>query len=192
MTEAVARRTDTIGATVDLVVLAPTPSGCVGIDADSGALVRAVHLGTPARTPHPFDVVRVALAEPLEELLDPSQPEALAVSQPEPVGRLDRRTAERLVRPLLHPRSEHVLGTALPELPYWELDGTRPSVSILEPRVVPRVRDGYATFEWRGLPQCLPLARRAPVSFRPGRLVVAFTEPRHGRCAKEVLAVLPR
>ena len=189
---ALTRRTDTVGAPVDIVVLAPTDTGCIGIDVDSGALVRAVHHDGPVRVHHPFDVVRARLAEHDADLLDPSQPEAVAVTRPEPVGRLDRATAERLVRPLLHPPDEHILGSVGSAVPYWELDGTRPSVSILEPRALPRVREGVVSFEWRGLPHRLPLSPGAPVAFRPARVVVAYAPPHDGRCVKQTVAVLPK
>src|SRR5215213_7135608 len=105
-------RTSVSGAQLDLLVLASHPTGCYGVDLDSGALVRAEY---PEPTPASFDLFDVAGAELVQGdgPPDPVTPERVELaSVPEVIGRMSPRRAERLLRPLLHPKGAPLLGFA--------------------------------------------------------------------------------
>jgi len=225
MAVAFAPRTCVVGAELSFVVLAAGRGACIGVDLASGAFV-VVRWPGAERTGaalHRFDVASAQVAPNEEELEDDplTRPEAVVVEgMPRMVGRLRRRAAERYLRPLLLPASEHVLGFAAVSLPYWEVPNDRPSVCLVAPpgavSVVRSDAPGLACrFEWRGLAHELPLGEgagagplvpamdrtgRASLSgaaladllgYMPRRVVVALSPPTDGMCHKVVPALLP-
>jgi hypothetical protein len=204
------------GVTLDLCVLAAGAPELVGVDLASGAFVRCPRIGGPWR---PFDVVRIRLAAG-EPLWSPHAPESVEpdTTPPQRVGRLAGRRAERLLRPLLDPPGDHLLGFAGPAVPFWTLAGDRPSLALVTPEGGPAVRTagpgqrGYrCVFRWRGRDHVLPLAdlrlarllddrgqwRAAGAAlasllgFRPTRVVVGLGPPRGGHCYKVAFGLLP-
>lgn len=209
------RRTGAPGAVLDLCVLAAGSPELVGVDCASGAFVRCPGAAGPWA---PFDVVRVPLAAG-EPWWSPHAPEAVEPGDGgvRRVGRLPARQAERLLRPLLDPPGEHLLGFPGPAVPFWTLDGNRPSLALVTPDAGPVLRPagpgrrGYrCLFRWRGRDHDLPLAdvrlarllddgrwRAAGTAlasllgFRPGRVVVGLSPPRRGYCYKVAFGLLP-
>lgn len=197
------------GDAIQLIVLATQGHSCTGIDMRSGALARVwtpVAVDTRLR---PYDVVNGTLDAQPDLLPDPAQPEALVVAGPlAPSGRVTGKRAERYLRPLLHPRGQHLLGMAGPAVLFWERTVEHPSVALVQPEtptvVVRGRRSMWCRFGWRGLATELPLldrwvgaamARRGHarmVTSGAERLVVALTPPLDGRCHKVVAAILPR
>jgi hypothetical protein len=201
------------GAELRLLVLAADSHGCVGVDLDSGAFVRASH--PPGSPPGPFDVVSAEMAGAVEPP-DAARPEAVELSQsPERIGRLTAKRAERLLAPLHHPPRLPLLGLTANAVPYWTLTGDRPSLALVELRADPRVRWGpfgpECHFVWQGMPHELPLADRRLLGafeahgllrpsradvhrllgYRPRRLLVMLTAPIDGYCHKAVASLLP-
>lgn len=180
------------GAEVDLLVLAAGRRVCAAVDLSSGALVQA-YWQEPAEPFAPMAVVRARVAES-EGDIDPVRPEAVALAgAPSPMGNMSRRRAERLLRPLMHPTDEHLLGFPGPSIPYWDLAGDRPSVAVVSPpsRIV--VTGDRCRFWWRRLQHELPLlpAARSWAPAWPRRLVLTLSAPRQGRCYKVVAGLLP-
>jgi hypothetical protein len=197
------------GATLALLVLSGDASQCAGVDLDSGVLVRAWSPQTSGPWLRPYDVVSITVAADPEALPDPTEPEALVLGgPPEPVGRLKGRRVERLLRPLLHPRSAPLLSSHAPAVPFWERRGDHPSIALVEPEgpVALRREAGYlgCRFAWQDKLRELPcLDRHAAADMdragerwrgleRRTRLLVALTPPIEGHCHKVVQAVLPR
>jgi hypothetical protein len=181
------------GAELDLLVLAGGPRGCAAVDLATGALVHA-HWPHGGRPLAPFAVVRGHLADEREEP-DPVRPETLALrGSPRPVGNMARRRAERWLRPLLHPRSEHLLGFAGSATPYWTLSGDRPSVALVSPDSAPILVGDRCRFRWRHVVHTLPVLPTALSSAppRPRRLLVSLSAPLRGHCYKVVAGLLPR
>lgn len=166
----------------------------------------------------PFDVVDVAWAEDPQRD-DLAQPEAVSVAgRPALVGRLRGRRARRLLRGLVAPPAQHLLGFAGTAAPYWEFNSMRPSVALVVPTRGPLLfrRRGddsvWTRFGWPRIDQWLPvedehavaglaasgrdrLAGRSLASalgFRPYYLLVAVSRPRQGHCYKTVTALIPR
>jgi hypothetical protein len=196
------------GTTLELLVVAADGGECAGIDLDSGALVRAWSHETPERQPRAYDVVTVTL-DVDDSIPDPSDPEALMLAgAPEVTGRMTGRKAERLLRPLLHPKNEPLLGLNAPAIRFWERTPDRPSIAVVEPEgPVTLTRDGDylgCSFVWQRVERELAcLDRRLAAEMdRAGRtrahgakgdrLVVALTPPIDGHCHKVVQAILPR
>src|SRR5437660_2006259 len=209
----VPQRVAVAGAELELLVLAADPVGCLGVDIASGAFVRAAH--PPVREClHPYDVAAGRLADADDP--DWSRPELVSLAGPPMrTGRVSRRRAERYLRPLLHPSRPPLLGFGAGSIPYWMLEGDRPSVTLVEPDRLCVVRDTSVFrchFDWEGVYHDLPLQDRrlaavldrlgrrgygeanlrAVAGFRPGRLLVALTPPHRGYCYKAVAALLPR
>jgi hypothetical protein len=151
----------------------------------------------------------VTLDEDFDRVPDPHQPEALLLAgPPEPVRRISGRHVRRMLRTLLHPTGQPLLGTPSPAVPFWERRPDHPSIAVVEPEGPSSLwRDRpYLTcrFPWLGHVRALPcLDRRvAAIMDRSGRtrmiagkddlLLVALTPPIDGRCHKVVEAVLPR
>jgi len=196
---------------VEMLVLAAEPHACVSIDVASGAFVRARYPDGAFAPLAPLDLATAELIQP-DAPLDVARPELVDLAAaPRRVGRLGRRQAERLLRPLLHPRGRPLLGFVGPAVRFWTLTGDRPSVSIVEPERGPRLRHtahGYdCHFEWYGLRHVLPLADRGAAAaldrggpallsralgFHPRRLLVALSPPVNGYCYKVVAGLLPR
>jgi len=209
----VPQRVEVAGAELQLLVLAADRAGCIGVDMASGALVRACHPEGGSRL-RPYDVATGRLAAPDDP--DWSRPELVTLAAPpRRTGHLRRRRAERYLRPLLHPPRPPLLGFGASAVPYWTLEGDRPSVTLIEPGRLGVVREGRAfrcRFEWQGVYHDLPLQDRGlaavldrlgrrgygpaelqrAAGFRVGRLLIAVTPPHRGYCYKTVAAMLPR
>ena len=197
-----------------MLVLAPQPYGCVGIDLESGAFVRALFPanGEPVSA---FDVTAAPIGEPLDPP-DIVRPEAVTLAAaPERVGSLTPRRAERYLQALRHPPHTPLLGFAGVSVPYWTLVGDRPSLALVEPTEGPLVLAGPGGYEcrfgWQGAVHQLPLGdrrlahelyrlrrrRSSPreltriMGYRPGRLLVVVAGPTDGYCTKQVAALLP-
>jgi hypothetical protein len=194
------RRSTEPGTHLQLLVLTSTSDGCIAVDTASGALVRAsYHVPDGVEMePQPavFDLVQASIGPADDEALEPSLPEAVQLTgPPHRVGHLSKRKAERLLRPLVHPPREPLLGIPGPAVAFWELRGNRPSVALVEPERPPAVvRRGPGSglrcrFQWRGSGQELPLL--APPVTPARRLLVALTPPVDGRCYKVVAGLLP-
>ncbi len=209
-------RVAAVGAELAMAVLAEEPDGCIAVDLESGAFVRAIH--PPVRdgaSPAVLDVVAAELAAPLDPP-DAARPEAVQLAAPPTrTGRLTPRRAERYLQALHHPPHGPLLGFSGVAVPYWTLSGDRPSVTLVEPAVGPYIRWGPAGYEcrfaWQGTDHQLPLGdRRLAASlwrhgvdrcagrhltrylgFRAQRLLVALTPPADGYCYKQVSALLP-
>lgn len=184
-------RTSLAGAEVELLLLAGGQRWCAAMQLDTGALVGA-RWDEPVPGLAPFVVARARIAGDQSDA-DPVRPEEVTLdAPPRPVGAANRRQAERLLRNVLHPPYEHLLGIAGPAIPYWTLDGTRPSIAVVAPSPPPVVRGGQCRFRWRNLDHALPVLPRALVNrpARPRRLLVTLSAPRQGYCYKVVAALL--
>lgn len=199
----------TPGAVLELLVLAADESHCAGVDLASGALVRA---WSPVPSPaglQPYDVVAVTLSDDADAIPDPWQPESLVLEgPPEPVRRMPGRRTERMLRALLHPTGQPLLGETSPAIPFWERRADHPSIALVEPEGrISLWREGAylsCRFEWLGHQRELPCldrriaaamdrsGRRRMVAGKRDRLLVALTPPIDGRCHMVVEAVLPR
>ena len=202
------------GAQLRLLVLAAEAHGCVGVDLDTGAFVRAGHPGSDA-PPGAFEVVEGEIAGAVEPP-DAARPEALELTEPpQPVGRLSVRRADRWLAPLHHPARLPLLGLTADAVPYWTIAGDRPSLALVDLRSEPRLRwTEYGVdchFVWQGVEHELPFADRRLLAaiqqqfeirptrgdlqrllgFRPRRLLVMLTPPIDGYCHKTVAALLP-
>jgi hypothetical protein len=197
------------GVTLNLLVLATDDHQCAGVDVASGTLVRAWSPRPNERRVDPYDVVEVTLAENADALPDPAEPEGVVLAgPPQPVNRMSRRRCERLLRPLLHPHGQPLLGLAAPVVQFWERRSDHPSIALVEPEgPITLMRDKpylACRFGWQGHERELPcLDRRLAgrmdrtgrtrlVAEKGDRLVVSLTPPIDGRCHKVVQAVLPR
>ncbi|MBV8162616.1 MAG: hypothetical protein JO265_16990 [Acidimicrobiia bacterium] len=208
------QRAATAGARLELLVLASEPSGSIGVDLASGAFVRARHPTAGGRILRPFSVASGELAP--GDMCDASQPELAELSGPlRPTARLNPRKAERWLRPLLHPPRPPLLGLNGNAIPYWTLEGDRPSVSLVEPEEVgiAQAPGGYvcrfvwehtfhelflrdrrllAALEAGRLSRCGGRQIRHLLGHGSDRLLVALTAPIQGYCYKAVVGVLPR
>ncbi|HUQ62883.1 MAG TPA: hypothetical protein VM121_03940 [Acidimicrobiales bacterium] len=208
-------RVGVAGAELRVLVLAADTRGCVGIDLDSGAFVRASYSASPTDSFSSFDVVagRIA-ASSLPP--DASRPETVSLEEP-PIrcGRLSERRAERYIDSLLHPRRGPLLGFAGRAVPYWTLAGDRPSLSIVDIASGPQLRrdaGGYeCRFTWQGGRHQYALGDRRLalqledagwprfssrdlqrlLGYRVRRLLIVLTPPQEGYCYKVVAALLP-
>jgi hypothetical protein len=196
------------GAALELLVLSSDGNQCAGVDLASGTLVRG-WMPEAARRLRPYDVVTVTLAEDLDDVPDPQEPEAVRLAgPPEPVRRLRGRRVERMLRQLLHPQGQPLLGVASSVVPFWERRRDHPSIAVVAPAgPITLWRDKpylACRFFWQGHERELPCLDRfmAALMDRTGRmritaekgdrLLVALTPPIEGRCHKVVEALLPR
>jgi hypothetical protein len=166
----------------------------------------------------PFDVIdAVVAADP--ECDDLAQPEAITVEGiPDGVGSLRGRRARTVLRHLVAPTEDHLLGFPGTSSPYWEFHGMRPSVALVVPLRGPLLfrrradesvwarfggprSDNWLPVEDRRAIAALWAGRRdrlsgkdlaAALGFKPHYLVVALSAPRSGYCYKTVAAFLPR
>jgi hypothetical protein len=202
------------GAELRMLVLAAQPDGCVGVDLESGAFVRAVY---PAGDEplEAFDVTTAPIGAPVDPP-DTVRPEAVILAdRPERTGRLTPRRAERYLQALRHPPQGPLLGFQGVSVPYWTLVGDRPSLALVEPSDGPLILatvEGYeCRFGWQGTVHQFPLGDRALATelvrlrrrrsspreltrllgYRPGRLLVVVSGPSGGHCTKQVAALLP-
>ena len=198
-----------------MLVLAPQPDGCVGIDLDSGAFVRAVYPTGGGEALEAFDVTTAPIGAPLDPP-DIVRPEAVALARaPERIGSLRPRRAERYLQALRHPAQGPLLGFQGVTVPYWTLSGDRPSLALVEPTDGPLVLVGPGGYEcrfsWQGTVHQFPLGdrrlaeelyrlrrrRSSPreltriLGFRPARLLLVVAGPIDGHCTKQVAALLP-
>lgn len=198
-----------------MLVLALQPDGCVGIDLDSGAFVRAIFPPGGDDPLQAFDVTSAPIGAPLDPP-DSVRPEAVALADtPQRIGSLSPRRAERYLRALRHPAHGPLLGFQGVSVPYWTIVGDRPSMALVEPSEGPLVMAGPAGYEcrfgWQGTVHQFPLGdrnlaaelyrlrrrRSSPreltriLGFRPGRLLVVVAGPIDGHCTKQVAALLP-
>jgi hypothetical protein len=113
-----------------------------------------------------------------------------------------------MLRRLLHPQGQPLLGESSSVVPFWERRPDRPSIAVVEPEgPISLWREGpylACLFGWLGHERELPCVdtyvaalmdrahRRHLVADRGDRLLVALTPPIDGRCHKVVEAVLPR
>ncbi len=197
------------GTTLQLMVVAADGYHCAGIDLASGALVRAWSTVASESRPRPYDVVEVTLDGDPDTVPDPAQPEALALTgAPRVVDRITGRRCERMLRPLVHPHGQPLLGITATAIPFWERRGDHPSIAVVEPegKVTFRREGPYLAchFDWQGHEREFPCLDRAVAGHmdRSGRtlmtadkgdrLVVALTAPIDGRCHKVVETLLRR
>ncbi len=203
------------GAELRMLVLAPQPDGCVGIDLESGAFVRAIYPPHEAEELEAFDVTTAPIGAPLDPP-DTVRPEAVPLARaPERIGNMRPRRAERYLQALRHPPHGPLLGFAGVSVPYWTLSGDRPSLALVDPSDGPLVLAGPGGYEcrfgWQGSVHQLPLGdrrlgaelyrlrrrRSSPreltriLGFRPGRLLLVVCGPNDGHCTKQVAALLP-
>ena len=187
------------GTTLELLVLASGPGGCIAVDLDSGALTRATY---PERSLVPliaFDVATATVGgsyyEDEPEPLHPEEVELAAL--PKLSGHLGRRRAERWIKPLLHPAGEPILGFPGPAMPFWELNGHRPSIAVVQPERPPKLvhRRGEARlrcrFAWRNIWHELPVVGTGSEAGNDRRLLVALSAPLQGYCYKVIAGLLP-
>jgi hypothetical protein len=203
------------------LVIAPGPDEWAAVDVDSGAIVRA-HPGAvgaaSGETPvAALDLVEIELADDPGPP-DPGRPEAVVLARaPLRLGRMRARHARRLVASLVaRGNVRPLLGTVGPAISYSELDGTAPSIVIVEPTRGPEIVavEGkvWSTFGMPGADERLPVvdARTAAVAslvpgtvltrqgaasmlgYDPRYLVVALVPPVGGHARKAVIGVLPR
>lgn len=202
------------------MVLACGTDDTTAVDLASGAVVRLRVDWGDGQEPDlsPFDVVDVDwAADPQRD--DLAQPEAFDVEGvPARVGELHGRVARRVLRRLVAPPEQHLLGFPGSAAPYWEFHGMRPSVALVVPSRGPVLfrrradESVWARFGWPRSDNWLPVedrravaalwaARRdwlsgkdiaAALGFRPHFVVVTLSRPRDGHCYKTVAALLPR
>ncbi|MGH9122538.1 MAG: hypothetical protein ACRDYC_11460 [Acidimicrobiales bacterium] len=195
--------------TLELLVLGVGGNYFAGVDRQSGALVRAWSEEPADHELAPFDLVSVTVADDQDALPDPAEPEALVLrGAPERSGRLSPRRAEKLLRPLLHPPGQPLLGTHAPAVPFWERSPDHPSITLVEPEgsIVMRREVGFlsCSFRWQGAERELPCldsrlaadmdsrGRTRATAPRGARLLISLTPPIDGHCHKVVETVLPR
>jgi hypothetical protein len=190
------------------------------VDLGSGTLVR-LRTGDSAEAKfdcEPFEVVDAVWGRDPERD-DLAQPEAVTLDRsPEVVGTLGGRRARRVLRRLVAPREQHLLGFAGTSAPYWEFGGMRPSVAVVVPSRGPVLfkrradQTVWARFGWPRSDNWLPVEDERAVAaldgsrrerlagrdlakvlrFKPSFLVVTLSRPREGHCYKVVSALLPR
>jgi hypothetical protein len=202
------------------LVLAYGPEDIAAVELRSGAFVRLRVDGGMEEQDGllAFDVVDATWAEDPQRD-DLAQPEAVSLSGPPVlVGSLRGRRARRLLKSLVAPPAQHLLGFAGSAAPYWEFHGMRPSVALVAPSRGPLLfrRRGddsvWARFGWPGSDHWLPVEDRRALAclwasgrdrlsgrgltgalgFRPSYLLITVSRPRQGHCYKTVAALLPR
>jgi hypothetical protein len=227
-----APRAELPGDRLRCMVLASGPEEWAAVDVVSGAILRSHgpydsgDTAAPSLEAHPLDVVEIEIADGVGPT-DPARPEAVALAgTPVRVGRLRRRQSRRILKHLAlrttrftsarSPAARLLLGPAGFSVALFELDGTAPSVAVLEPDRPPVMTIGEngsvrCLYVLGGVEQRLPvhdattlgaLSGRRDVrfgggladalGFDPRYLVVALTEPVAGHVPKAVIGVLPR
>ncbi|HVM10068.1 MAG TPA: hypothetical protein VM345_16495 [Acidimicrobiales bacterium] len=199
----------------ELLVLAVGPGGGAAVDLRTGALVRVHWIDGLHEPLSPFDLVEADLRRDPDAVPFPN--DTFLAAGARKTGRLSGRRAERLLKPLVHPDNRPLLGTPTAEVAYWTLRHDQPSIALVAPTAGPVVeRDNRlrlrCRFRWRRLDHDLPLddpfvderlshptamhlsggTLARALGWRPQRLVVALTPPRHGQCRKVVAGLLPK
>ena len=208
------------GERLTCVVLAASEEEWVGVDVQSGAIVRSPAERASVFAPSaPLDIVRFPLAAS-DGPADPARPEAvLPAEAPVRTGRLGPRKARRLLDRLAAPERDGapLLDAWGPSLAFVDLDGSRPSVVLVavDRRSLRLERDrdrdqrAQVVLVWGGMPQRLPLRDPAALEhlgslprrlegaklegalgFRPAYAVVALGTVDGGHARKELLALL--
>ncbi len=197
-----------------MLVLAADAGGCLGVDLDSGAFVRARYHGEPQPLAA-FDIVSGQIAD-ANHPIDASRPETVYLDQPpQHIGTLTPRRAERYLEPLHHPRRRSLLGFPGAVVPYWTLNGDQPSLTLVDlaagAQVHREAQQYECRFTWQSVRYHLPVVDRRLVDRLDGvgwpryssrdlesvlghrvrRLLVALSPPRQGYCYKVVAALLP-
>jgi hypothetical protein len=202
------------GAQLELLVLASEANGSIGVDLASGAFVRARHPMIAGRALRAFSIASGELAP--GDMFDAAQPELAELTGPlRPTARLHPRKADRWLRPLLHPPRPPLLGLTGNAIPFWTLEGDRPSVSLVEPDEIgiARAPGGYvcrfiwqhtfhelflrdrrllAALESAHVQRCGEREVQRLLGHGVDRLLIALTAPIQGYCYKAVMGVLPR
>lgn len=214
------RALTTGGAELRLLVLACTQEDATAVDLSSGSLMRLRIRWPEGHAPDlsPFDVVEATLADD-PECDDLAQPEAATVAAPpRHVGSLHGRRVRAMLGRLTTTHDGPLLGFHGPSAPYWDFDGLRPSVALIEPTRAPQLMrrrtDGstWVRFGWEREDVWLPVedvravraldaSRRdrlagrplaTALGFAPHYLLVALSSPRAGHSYKICQAVLPK
>ncbi len=167
----------------------------------------------------PLQIVTGVLADTQEDVLDPSRPEAVILDGlPSVTKGRHTRLLRRVLRDCVTPPGQALLGFPAPAKAFWDLDGSRGSLALVEVRGGPVLlrRPGEeglvrARFSWGGAFHELPVldpalvvashgTRKAELSggslhkrlgWWPRYLVVALTGPRDGYCYRVVASALP-
>jgi hypothetical protein len=202
------------------MVLSCGPEDITAVDMGTGAIVR-LRTHEPESTESTlsaFDLIDTTWAKNPERD-DLAQPEAVSVDgPPDPVGTLRGSRARRVLRRLVAPAEQNLLGFAGASAPYWEFAGMRPSVALVVPSRGPLLfrrrsdRSVWARFGWPRSDNWLPVEDRRSIAvlwasrrdrlagkdlakalgFKPHFVVVTLSKPRDGYCYKTVSAILPR
>ncbi len=203
------------GADFELLVLASGRRSCIGVDLDSGALVRTHQPRKNDVVLAPFDTARSTLASHQFERAE--QPESVEIAKPlQWTGTMSGWRVDRVLRSVTHPEKHHLLGTVGPSVPFWTITGDRPSVSVVPVSSSLSIsidhRGVRCQFSWNANSMNLPLEDpqvlsmldwlpNSPLSgirlaraigFRPARVVVALSKPHQGYCHKVIAGLLPR
>jgi hypothetical protein len=216
--EAGARRAQAIGDRLACLVIGRLETEWIGVDLGSGAFVRVVGaLGVelpPIGGPSLIVEIRVGL-DP--DPADPARTESVVpATDPVRVGNASNRVVRRLLHRLSAPerRGATVLGTRGPSIAYVDLDGSTPSLTLLE---VPTksleliARDSgdvvlgfgwggthhlitVADQEWREIARTSRRARAGVVAVELGRrtafVLIGLGPIEQGHARKVVLALL--
>jgi len=161
------------GARLRCLVLAPGPDW-VAVDVATGALVRRfapqARADAESGLAATFSAVELVLAQP-DEPDDPARPEAVRLAGPPtalppPRPRAVRRLVDHLVA---SSPTQPLLGTLGPSIAYGDLDGSRPSIAVVEPDRLPRFGNGptgpWCQFSLGGRRHALPVAGRLDAGF---------------------------
>jgi len=202
------------------LVLACNNDDVTSVDLSTGAIARLRVRWRPGREPdlNAFDLVDAMPAKDPERD-DLAQPEAVTVKNvSQPIANMRGRRARRVLRHLVAPPEQHVLGFPGTSAPYWEFRGMRPSVALVAPAQGPllfrRKEDGtvWVRFGWPRSDNWLPVEDRRALAalwasrrdrlsgkqlatalgFKTHYLLVELSRPRDGHCYKTVTAFLPR
>lgn len=208
------------GASLKVLVLASSLDDTIGVDLDTGVLVR-LRVPWPAGSDpdlEAFEVVSVTVADDPEHN-DPAHPEAFSVADlPRKVGQRRGRRVGKLLRELPVAEDGSLFGFRGTSAPYFELEGDYPSVALLTPnrgpQLIRRREDDsvWVRFGWGSEDVWMPMlgrtgrrvldaARRerlagkeltTALGFRPHYLVTSLSRPKDGHCYKTVNAILPK
>lgn len=197
------------GAKLRMLVVAASDLHCAGIDLHTGALVRAWSPVPPEGRIRPYDVVEAICDGEIDAVPDPAEPEGIGLAEPPTVvDRMTGRRCERLIRPLVHPPHQPLLGITPTAIPFWQRSADHPSIAVVETKgPITMVREGSylaCRFRWQDHERELPCLDRAVAGHmdrhgrmrltaaKGDRLVVALTAPIDGRCHKVVETLLRR
>lgn len=196
-----------------LLVLTGTPSEVFGVDLRTGMLRRLAWRQEAPRFAA-FDVIEVrGLAA--DDVPFPT--DTTPAVDPVLLGTMRGPRVRKLLKPLVHPGTQPLLGGATPTVTYWTLRIDAPSLALVAPAAGPVVERDPSShlrcrFRFRRLDHDLPLADPAleeqlshptatrlaggtlarALGWKPERLLVSLDPPVAGRCQKVVTGLLPR